>query len=193
MADIKESKKKYTQEEYLELERKAELKSEYFKGVISVMPPSSLNHNKITANLLGILNHNLKVNNHSAYGSDLRLHIPANTLYTYPDITIVQNEKEQLLSSYKDILLNPVFIGEVFSLSTMNYDLGGKFNSYRSIESLKEYWTISSFDYGIQKWIKNISSNTWILSETTNPNDSMLLESFGLTISIQEVYEGVTF
>jgi hypothetical protein len=32
MATITETKKKYTQEEYLELERKAEIKSEYYQG-----------------------------------------------------------------------------------------------------------------------------------------------------------------
>ncbi len=192
MADIKEPEKKYTQEEYLELERKAELKSEYFKGEIFAMSGASLAHNKITMNVLAFLLSGLKGKNCKPYGSDLRLHIPANTLYTYPDITVVCG-KEELLDERFDTLLNPTFIAEVLSPSTSDYDNGGKFVLYRSIESLKEYWTISSFDYRIMKWVKDISNNTWILSETINPNDSMLLESFGLTISMQEVYEGVTF
>ena len=192
MAAVKETKKKYTQEEYLELERKAELKSEYFKGEIFAMSGVSLAHNKITENFKGFLYVNLKGKGYNTYGSDLRLHIPLNTLYTYPDITVVCG-KEELLDERFDTLLNPTFITEVLSTSTSDYDTGGKFALYRSIESLKEYWAISSFDYRIQKFVKNISNNTWILSETISPNDSMLLESFGFTISMQEVYEGVTF
>jgi len=192
MAVIKEPKKKYTQEEYLELERKAELKSEYFKGEIFAMSGASRSHNIINGNLFALLHSKLKGKDCQPYSKDMRLHIPVNTLYTYPDI-VVACGKEAFLNNSFDTLLNPAFIAEVLSPSTTDYDTGGKFALYRSIESLKEYWTISSFDFRLQKFVKNQSNNTWILSETTNPNDSMLLESLGLTISMQELYEGVTF
>jgi Uma2 family endonuclease len=192
MAAVKETKKKYTEEEYLELERKAVLKSEYFKGEIFAMSGASLAHNKITMNFLGKLLIKLNAKTCQPYGSDLRLHIPSNSLYTYPDISVVCG-KEQLLDKNFDTLLNPVFIAEILSPSTADYDTGGKFALYRSIESLKEYWAVSSFEYRLQKFVKDTSNNTWILSETINPNDSMTLESLGLTISMQELYEGVTF
>ena len=122
----------------------------------------------------------------------MRLHIPSTTLYTYPDITVVYGN-EELLDKNFDTLLNPVFIAEVLSLSTVSYDTGNKFTLYRSVSSLKEYWTISSFEYRLQKFVKNESNNTWILSETTSPNDSMPLEALGLTISMIDLYEGVAF
>lgn len=192
MAVVTGTKKKYTSEEYLELERKAEHKSEYYQGEIFAMSGASLPHNRITTNFLVHLGLKLKGKNCQPYGSDLRLHIPSNTLYTYPDITVVCG-KEELLDRNFDTLLNPIFIAEVLSPSTRDYDTGGKFGLYRSIESLKEYWTISSYEYRLQKFVKNETNNTWILSETTNPKDSMNLESLGLTISMIELYEGVTF
>jgi Uma2 family endonuclease len=185
-------KRKYTQEEYLELERKAEFKSEYYQGEIFAMPGASLAHNKITMNFLLLLGPKLKGKNCRPYGSDLRLHIPANSLYTYPDISVVC-DKEQLLDKYFDTLLNPVFLAEVLSSSTRDYDTGGKFALYRSIESLKEYWTISSFECRLQKFVKNPANNTWILSEAIHLNDSVQLESLNLTISVAELYDGVTF
>lgn len=53
MAAVKDSKKKYTQEEYLESERKADCKSEYHQGEISAMSGASLPHNRITTNFFG--------------------------------------------------------------------------------------------------------------------------------------------
>ena len=156
------------------------------------MSGASLPHNRITSNFLGFLFMKLKGRNCHPYGSDLRLHIPENTLYTYPDISVVCG-KEELLDQNFDTLLNPVFIAEILSPSTLSYDTGNKFTLYRSIASLKEYWTISSLEYRLQKFVKNELNNTWILSETTNPNDSMPLESLGLTVSMVDLYDGVTF
>ena len=192
MAAITEAKKHYTQSEYLEQERKADFKSEYYKGEIFAMSGASLLHNRITTNFIVFLGLKLKGKNCRPYGSDLRLHIPGNTLYTYPDISVVCG-KEELLDQNFDTLLNPVFIAEILSPSTLSYDTGNKFTLYRSIASLKEYWTISSLEYRLQKFVKNESNNTWILSETINPNDSMVLESLGLTVSMIDLYEGVTF
>ena len=192
MAVVTDTKKRYTPEEYLELERKADYKSEYYQGEIFAMSGASLPHNKITGNFMGILYVNLKGKSCRPYGSDLRLHIPSNTLYTYPDVTVVCG-KEELLDQNFDTLLNPVFIAEILSPSTLSYDTGNKFTLYRSIASLKEYWTISSFEYRLQKFVKNELNNTWILSETINPNDSMPLESLGLIVSMVDLYDGVTF
>lgn len=192
MAAITEAKKHYTQSEYLEQERKADFKSEYYKGEIFAMSGASLRHNRITTNFIVFLGLKLKGKSCQPYGSDLRLHIPDNTLYTYPDITVVCG-KEELLDQNFDTLLNPVFIAEILPPSTLSYDTGNKFTLYRSIASLKEYWTISSLEYRLQKFVKNESNNTWILSETTDPSDSMVLESLGLTVSMTDLYEGVTF
>jgi len=43
--------KMYTQEEYLELERAAEYKSEYYRGEIFAMSGARLDHNRIKENL----------------------------------------------------------------------------------------------------------------------------------------------
>ena len=192
MSAITEIKRKYTQDEYLESERKADFKSEYYKGEIFAMSGASFHHNKIMVNFLTLLSLKLRGKNCSPYGSDLRVHIPANSLYTYPDISIVCGKEESIDKNF-DTLLNPVFLAEILSPSTSDYDTGGKFALYRSIESLKEYWTISSFEYRLQRFVKNDANNTWILSETTNLGDSAQLESLNLTIALKELYEGVKF
>ena len=182
----------YSQSEYLELERTAAAKSEYYKGEVFAMAGGSLPHNKIAGNFYFILRRLLAGKNCQPFGSDMRVHIPLNTLYTYPDISVVCG-KEELLDDKFDTLLNPVFIAEVLSKTTRDYDTGGKFAFYRSIETLREYWTVSSYEYNIQKWVKNSHNHTWVLNETSAREDSMKIESLKLNISLPELYEQVAF
>jgi Uma2 family endonuclease len=121
----------------------------------------------------------------------MRVHTPINSLYAYPDISVVCGEKK-FLDNVFDTLLNPVFICEVLSKSTADYDTGGKFMRYRSIESLKEYWVISSLECRLQKFVKQTNSS-WLLTETTNVNDTVLIESLGEEVPLSEVYFEVDF
>ena len=183
--------KKYTEQEYLELERKAEYKSEFFGGEIFAMAGTTNPHNIITVNFLILLGTKLRGKGCRPYGSDMRVHTPINSLYAYPDISVVCGDKK-FLDNVFDTLLNPAFICEVLSKSTADYDTGGKFMRYRSIESLKEYWVISSLECRLQKSVKQ-TNGSWLLTETTNVNDTVLIESLGEEVPLSEVYFEVEF
>ena len=68
----------------------------------------------------------------------MRMNIPENTLYTYPDLSVYCNEVETI-DNNKDTARKPVVIFEILSKSTRNYDQGQKFALYREIPTLKEY------------------------------------------------------
>ena len=82
-------RKTFTESEYLELERNADFKSEYYNGETFAMAGASLIHNKIVSNLIFLFNQFLKDKPCDVYPSDLRLQVEKSGLYTYPDITIV--------------------------------------------------------------------------------------------------------
>lgn len=191
MSATNQKNKKYTPQEYLELERKAEHKSEFFKGEIFAMSGATRQHNVISGNLYALLHQKLKSRGCRPYGSDLRVHIPVNSLYTYPDISVVCG-KEEFLDNELDTLLNPAFICEVLSASTADYDTGGKFTLYRSIESLKEYWVLSSLEYRLQKFVRQ-SNNSWLMSETLMVNETVLIETLSIEVPLEEVYLDVKF
>jgi Uma2 family endonuclease len=77
-----------SEQEYLTAERLAIEKHEYFQGKIFAMSGKSLAHNEIFTNALGELMLWLKGKPCRPYGSDFRVNIPKNTLYTYPDISV---------------------------------------------------------------------------------------------------------
>jgi len=75
-------------EEYLEIERRAETRSEFLDGEMFAMAGASLEHNAIVANLIGELRQKLKEKSCQVLPSDLRIHIPATGLYTYSDVLV---------------------------------------------------------------------------------------------------------
>lgn len=81
-------KMKLTMEEYLEWEDANTEKHEYYRGEVFAMSGSKVPHNIISVNLLTSLKYQLKGKSCQPFNSDQRIHIPQNTLFTYPDISV---------------------------------------------------------------------------------------------------------
>jgi Uma2 family endonuclease len=135
--------KMYSEKEYLELERDAEYKSEYYRGEIFAMAGAGHNHNRIVENLSGECYIAFKGKSCQTFSSDMRLHIPQNGLYTYPDLLVVCG-KIEFAEDNDDTIVNPSAIIEVLSKTTSAYDRGDKFHLYRSIPTLMEYVLVDS-------------------------------------------------
>lgn len=183
--------KQYTVEEYLALERSSDIKHEYYRGEIFAMSGASLPHNRIQMNFIGETHNFLKGKSCDVFGSDLRVSIPENGLYTYPDAVIVCGGP-QLADKEMDALLNPVAIVEVLSKSTQSYDRGDKFALYRAIPSLKEYILIGSENIGVEHYTKQENS-TWVLKELKQLSDTLHITAIDFPLPLAELYLGVTF
>jgi Uma2 family endonuclease len=181
-------KQKFTIEEYLQMERSSEQKHEYYNGEIFAMSGASPKHNVIFRNLYGKLAYRLEGKPCQPYGSDLRIHIPENTLFTYPDISvicrdIVTEEKDE------DTIIEPSVLIEILSPSTKNYDRGTKFKLYRDIQSLKEYVLIDSEAASVEIFRLNESGH-WQLEEYKNPDDFLKVNTVDFRLSLGEIYLG---
>lgn len=179
------------QTEYLDAERKALEKHEYYKGEIFAMSGASLEHNLISVNCIANLKQKLKGKNWRPFGSDLRVHIPKNSLYTYPDISIVSGDVKTT-DDHFDTATNPVVIIEILSSSTRDYDKGGKFTLYREIDSLQEYILIDSEKIMVEKFIRNADSS-WQLTEYKSIDQTFWINSVDIELQLQDVYEDVQF
>ena len=184
-------KRYYTPEEYLELEEKADYKSEYRNGEIFAMTGGTTNHNEIALNVAANLKFGLRGQNYRVYIGDVRLWIPRYRQYTYPDVMIIEGEPIYSATSTTTVM-NPSLIIEVLSKSTRNYDQGDKFLYYRSISDFREYILIEQANYHVNQYVKN-SEEKWILSEYESPDDLLKFESINFQISLQDIYVGVNF
>ena len=183
------NKQKISIEEYLEMENAADEKHEYYKGEIFAMSGAKVSHVIISDNILTVLKQKLKGKSCKPFGSDLRIHIEANTLFTYPDISIICGEIITLNNDDYNVL-NPTVIIEVLSKSTKNYDRGEKFKLYRDIAALKEYILVDSESMHIEIFRLN-KNDHWELEEYNSPADTVTIKAINETIFLSEIYDGV--
>ena len=176
-----------TPEQYLEIERQAESKSEYWRGAMFAMAGVSREHNLIVGNLLASLHSQLRRRPCEVYPSEMRVFIPATGLYTYPDVVALCGDP-RVTDDRMDTLLNPAFLAEVLSPSTEAYDRGRKFEHYRTIESLQEYLLVAQDRIHVDLYTRQ-PDGTWSLREGARPEDTLSLLSIGCQISLADVYE----
>ena len=177
-------------EEYLERERKAETKSEYYNGEILAMSGGSPRHSLIAANLVRELGNALKGTGCLVFNSDLRVHVQANGLYTYPDVSVVCGDN-RLLDEDGDVLATPVLLVEVLSPSTEHYDRGQRFALYRGLETLREYVLVAQERRSVEVFRKN-DAGRWELYEP-DAEGTVELASVGCVLRVEEVYANVPF
>jgi Uma2 family endonuclease len=175
-----------TPEEYLALERKSEIKHEYFAGEMFAMVGASKRHNLIAANIIRILGNQLLERPCNVYPSDMRVKVSATGKYAYPDI-VVACEEEKFDDAQNDTLLNPVIIIEVLSESTEAYDRGKKFEHYQYVESLTEYILVAQDPYRIEQYVRQ-GDKEWRYFEYHNAEDVMKLEAIGCELTLKDVY-----
>lgn len=181
----------YTPEEYLEIEEKAEYKSEYRDGEIVPMTGGTTNHNKIALNLAASLKIALRRKNYDVYIGDVRLWIPRYRQHTYPDVMVIEGQPIYTGTSTTTVM-NPMLIAEVLSKSTKNYDQGDKFLYYRSIPEFKEYILIDQYQYHVMQYVKTAESQ-WSFTELEDESAILSLQTVDFQIELRDLYEQVNF
>jgi Uma2 family endonuclease len=182
---------RYTPEEYLELEAKAEYKSEYRDGEIVPMTGGTTNHNELAGNLYAHLKFGLRQQNYKIYMGDVRLWIPRYQLYTYPDVMLIQDQPIYHGKGTTTVT-NPQLIAEVLSKSTQNYDQGDKFTYYRSIPELREYLLIDQAQLRVMQYTKT-DAGSWVLTETEGDTATLSLTTVPFERPFTDLYAGVDF
>lgn len=181
------SKKFYSIEEYLQMENEAVEKHEYYQGEIFAMSGAGNRHNIISINIIASLFNSLKGKSCQPFGSDMRIHIPQNTLFTYTDISIICGD---IVNADEDenTAINPTVIFEILSPSPRNYDRGMKFMLYRAIPTLKEYILVEAETVHVEQFAIN-KEGLWQLKEFSSQEDQLTLESLEVKLLLKDVYE----
>jgi len=180
-----------TPEQYLEAERSAEFRHEYYNGHIYAMSGGSFRHAQIIGNLTAELHTALKTRPCSVVSNDLRLRVSPGGLYTYPDVIVICGDP-RFADDQRDTLVNPALIVEVLSPSTEAYDRGFKSAQYRMVESLEEYALVSQAEPRVEVFRRQAGAH-WLLSEAIGLEAVCRFESLDCAVPLAEIYAKVTF
>ncbi len=182
---------KYTLEEYFELERSSEEKWEFWDGHIWNMSGASFVHERIVANIIVASRHRLP-KGCDAFGSNVKVKVPAFAPYRYPDLTVVCGKMESEVMGGLEVLINPLIIIEVLSPSTERFDRGAKFTYYKSIPSLREYLLIATEQPIVTQFVKGLGDE-WINRDFEGIDAELALSIPNVKIPLAEIYLDVMF
>ena len=183
-------KQKMTPQGYLDAERLAETKHEYFNGDVYAMAGASRSHTLISGNVYASLHAQLRQKTCSVYQSDMRVRVKPSGLYTYPDV-VVTCGAEIFDDAHNDTLINPVVVIEVLSPSTESYDRGQKFRFYRGLPSLMDYVLVNQDSARIEVYTRH--PDGWLLTDAAGLESEVRLESIDCVLRLSDVYEKITF
>ncbi len=182
--------KKYTPEEYLALEEKAEYRSEYIDGYIFEMSGGTEAHTQISFNATRLFADKLR-GRCRAYQSEMKVWVEEVRTYFYPDVTVVCGERK-FHNGNTGIVENPILLVEVLSDSTTKYDKNEKFLTYQNIESFQEYALISQHKPIVQRYVKQ-KNGDWVIKATIGLKSKVYFESVDLELSLEDMYDLVEF
>ena len=172
---------------YLEIERRAEAKSEFFAGEAFAMAGASRLHNYVVGDFFAALLSNLHGSGCDVFMSDMRVRVDACDAYFYPDITVACGEA-RFEDDELDTLLDPTLIVEVLSPSTEAFDRGEKARCYRQLPSLRQLAIVSPSAPQIDLF-ERADDGLWTLQDISGLDESSLQVAIAnVEIDLVDVY-----
>ena len=173
-------------EEYFRMEEASGSKNEYYQGKIIPRFAASLEHDRISINIVSDLDSALEYSDCVVFSSDVKVGVEPAKHFFYPDASVVCGEVE-LEKDRNDTIVNPVAVFEVLSKSTRDYDRGTKFVAYRQILALREYILIDQHSLWVEHYFKD-EKGRWFLEDLNKPQDILKLDSIGVQLPLQRIY-----
>jgi Uma2 family endonuclease len=192
---------RYTEDQYLSIEREADERHEYLDGQIYAMAGESPEHGAICTNLTAEIALQLRGTPCQAFAKDMRVRsgpLPRRRysqkgLYSYPDLVVVCGEM-QFLDENRDVIINPKVIIEVASPSTEAFDYGDKFRRCRTFNpSLTNYLVVAQDRPSIEHFALREDGLWMIADSVVELSGSVHIASINCNLHLAEVYDRVEF
>jgi len=184
------AKRRYTLEEYLELEKHAEERYAYCGGEVVAMSGASLRHNRIVRNLMRAIDARLESKLCEVLPTDMRIKVPKALPYRYAALVVVCGEPVIEDMQGLEVLVNPLIIFEVLSASTEAYDRGIKFFEYQSIASFQEYVLVAQDWPHITHYVRQ-EGGQWLRSDFHGVAEHLFLHALDCAIPMTDIYRQV--
>ncbi|MCT7982674.1 Uma2 family endonuclease [Laspinema sp. A4] len=175
--------------DYFKQEETSPIRHEYLGGQLFAMAGASEEHNRISGNIYAYLLTHLRGSGCKTFMSDMKIKIQVaqgtGDIFYYPDVLVTCDEEDR----DKFYKTQPCLVVEVLSPSTETIDRREKRLNYQSLTSLQEYVLVAQDQMQVEVYRRKASGN-WEV-ERLGPNDSLELNSVGLTLTLAEIYDEV--
>ena len=179
--------RKYTVEEYFEVEKHSEIRHEYYYGKLLPMPGESKNANRIAGNCEFQLRLQLRKKGLNFFRHDVRLLVKEGNIYRYPDFVIAPVVDD----SDSHLIKQPVLIIEVSSDNSDHTDRVTKRNEYLNLPTLQFYLIISQAEHLIDLYSRD--ERGWRFDSFSKENEVIEFLTLRAKHSLSDIYDEVDF
>ncbi len=178
------AEKFYTVAEWLHLEKSAELRHEFYYGKLFLLSGGSKRANRITSNLIEILDVSLYAKGFEIFDHDVKAEVVPNGIYRYPDLVVAPIADDE--DDY--IVKHPVLLAEVASEGSSQRDRIKKRREYLEIPSLWYYLIVNQNEMLAELHLRD-NDGRWMQYYFTEPEEIIELSRFELSFPLSAVYE----
>lgn len=176
-------RKQLSVEDYFALETKSSERWEYVNGEAFMMKGTP-EHNLVKRNVLAGLMMAVGGGRCVAYPDGQKLSTVKTGAYHYPDVSLYcgpPSRDERDVNAFT----NPTLLVEVLSPTTADYDRGGKFEHFRTLESLSEYLVVD-IEARLVERRRRLDGGDWLTSFFTE--GEVELSSLGVTLELEPLW-----
>lgn len=176
----------HSYQDYLSALELSGVKLEYCDGEIYAMAGGTPAHALLAGAITRLLG-NALLGRCVVASSDLKIHIEATTLSTFPDVTVVCGAL-QVATIDRQAVTNPSLLVEVTSRSTEDYDRGEKLSHYQQCASVQAVLFVSHCRPRVSVVTRN--GKAWDVQEY-RPGQRVQVQMPALAFDVDELYAGV--
>jgi Uma2 family endonuclease len=111
--------------------------------------------------------------------------VPVGNNYFYPDVVVACGRLDML----SDVLVAPVLLAEVLSPSTQAYDRGAKWDTYRTLSSLKTFLLVEQERVMVHLYRRN--GELWTFTAHDRMADVIECQEPPVRLCVGDLYRGI--
>jgi Uma2 family endonuclease len=178
-----------TPEQYLELDRKAQFKSEYYLGELTPVASPAWAHSIVVANVVREFSNQLRGRADALCVTGVG--IRANNTVLVPDCLVVCGPPT-FADERQETLLNPTVVVEVSTPATAVADGGRRFDFYGALPSVREYvWIVT--DRIDARVFTRRTEREWLMAMAHELEDALTMGSIGCGLRLSDLYDKLEF
>lgn len=179
-----------THEQFFALCEHSELGFEYVAGDVVAMARGNYRHAALVSELGRRIGNATQEGSCRSFTNSLSVYIDSADAIRTPDV--VAACPPNVIDAAQGLIDNPVILVEITSPTTRAVDHSDKLREYASLPSVRHYVLVDSEAMHVQMFSRH-EDGTWRLEFLTRPEECIVLPMLSLSLTLAEIYEGVTF
>jgi Uma2 family endonuclease len=178
----------FTVEEWLEFEKRSEVRHEFYFGQLIPMAGEAKKANRIANNFFLKLSDPLEEKGFEMFTHDVKAEVLPNGIYRYPDLVVAPLVDDE----HDYIVKHPVLLLEVASTESAYRDRVKKRKEYHQVVYLWYYMIVSQDEMSVERHQRN-EDGTWDIQYFTEPDDEIVLPRLGVSLKVSDLYARIKF